>query len=49
MNKWIEHVKEYAKKHGVKYKVAMKEARASYTKMEKSPKERKRRQHKKHE
>lgn len=31
-NKWIAHVKEYAKKHGVTYAHAMKEAKATYKK-----------------
>ena len=31
-NSWIEFVKAYAKKHGVKYNVAIKEAKASYKK-----------------
>ena len=29
---WLEHVKEYAKKHNVPYKTAMKEAKATYKK-----------------
>jgi hypothetical protein len=29
---WIAHVKAYAKKHGVSYKVAMTKAKASYKK-----------------
>ena len=30
MNPWIEHVKAYAKKHGISYREAMKKARPSY-------------------
>ena len=29
---WIEHVKAYASKHGVTYRQAMKDAKASYKK-----------------
>jgi len=29
-NQWVEHVKAYAKKHGINYRVAMKEAKDSY-------------------
>jgi hypothetical protein len=32
MNKWIAHVKEYAKKHGCSYATALKEAKATYKK-----------------
>lgn len=31
---WIEHVKKYSKEHGVSYKQAMKDAKASYKKVE---------------
>lgn len=34
-NPWIEHCKDYAKKHNVKYSVAIKEAKLSYVKPEK--------------
>ena len=30
MSEWIDHVKAYAKKHGVSYKEAMSKAKASY-------------------
>ena len=29
-NKWIEHVKRYAKEHGLKYNQALKEASSTY-------------------
>jgi hypothetical protein len=29
-SKWIEHVKAYSKKHGVSYKQALKDAKATY-------------------
>jgi len=32
MNKWIMHVKEYAKQHGCSYATALKEAKATYKK-----------------
>lgn len=33
---WVEHVKDYAKKNGVPYKQALKDAKESYEKKEKS-------------
>lgn len=32
MNRWIAHVKEYAKKHNISYTQALKEAKATYKK-----------------
>lgn len=29
-NKWIQHVKDYAKQHGLSYKDAMSQAKSSY-------------------
>ena len=34
-NKWIEHVKGYAKEHGLKYNQALKEASSTYKKRKK--------------
>jgi outer membrane biosynthesis protein TonB len=34
-NQWIEHCKAYAKEHGCSYKIAIKEAKASYVPMPK--------------
>jgi hypothetical protein len=32
VNKWIAHVKAYAKKHNISYKDALKKAKSSYKK-----------------
>ena len=34
-NNWIEHVKRYAKEHGLKYNQALKEASSTYNKSKK--------------
>lgn len=47
-NKWIEHVKAYAKQHGVSYKKAMKDAKSTYTKVAKTKGEGHRRHHRHH-
>jgi hypothetical protein len=38
-NQWIEHCKAYAKEHGCSYKIAIKEAKASYVPMPKVKKQ----------
>ena len=35
-NNWIEHVKTYAKEHGLKYNQALKEASSTYNKSKKN-------------
>ena len=37
-NPWFEHVKKYAKDNNIAYRFALKEAGATYTKMEREPK-----------
>lgn len=32
MNSWIAHVKDYAKKHNISYREALKQAKATYKK-----------------